>query len=94
MHGTAAFRPKLYQLPFPKKRAQRIFNNLTKNDNELLLKMSNIIRSAPWPGEGTLDINQIIRDPVFKLSLRGGRKRRKSVKKRRFKLNKTIKLKH
>lgn len=94
LHGTTAFKPKLYQLPFPKKRAQRIFNNLTKNDNELLLKMSNIIRSAPWPNEGTLDINQIINDPVFKLSLRGGRKRRKSVKKRRFKLNKTIKLKH
>ena len=63
------FGPRIYSMPFPKKRAQKIYDELTKDDNAILLKMSTITRTFPWPSEGTMNIDQIIREPLFKLSL-------------------------
>jgi hypothetical protein len=107
---------RIYSLPFPKKRIQKIYNYFTKNDNQILLKIADIVKETKGLNQN-IDIQQIIKDPLFKMpqppppqSSRPGRcppcrgddalsgggriKRRKSIKKRRFKLNKTIKLKH
>ena len=109
---------RIYSLPFPKKRIQKIYNYFTKNENEILLKIADIVKETRAT-RGNIDIQQIIREPLFKLpqptppaadgsrpagcppcggddATRGGRrlKRRRTVKKRSFKLNKTIKLKH
>ena len=111
-----AYGKRIYSLPFPKNRIQKIYNYFTKNENEILLKLADIIKGTRGLN-ANIDIQQIIREPLFKLpqpappradgsrpagcppcgdATRGGRriKRRKSVKKRRFKLNKTIKLHH
>ena len=113
-----AYGKRIYSLPFPKKRIQKIYNYFTKNDNEILLKLADIVKRTRG-SKANIDIQQILREPLFKLpqptppaadgsrpagcppcggddATRGGRrlKRRRTVKKRRFKLNKTIKLKH
>jgi len=113
-----AYGKRIYSLPFPKKRIQKIYNYFTKNENEILLKIADIVKETRAT-RGNIDIQQIISEPLFKLpqaappaadgsrpagcppcrgddATGGGRrlKRRKTIKKRRFKLNKTIKLKH
>ena len=113
-----AYGKRIYSLPLPEKRIQQIYNYFTNNENEILLKIADIVKETRGLN-GNIDIQQIIREPLFKLpqpappaadgsrpagcppcrgddATRGGRrlKRRKTVKKRRFKLNKTIKLKH
>lgn len=113
-----AYGKRIYSFPFPKKRIQKIYNYFTKNDNEILLKLADIVKGTTG-SNGNINIQQIIREPLLKLSqpipaaadgsrpagcppcvgddaTRGGRrlKRRRTVNKRRFKLNKTIKLKH